>query len=268
MPTLLLVNDDGARSPFLLPFARKLSALGQVRIAVPLEEKSWTGKSMTRHGKLHAQPLRGEAWPGFEDFPALAVDGTPSDCVNLGIHHLFGDAPDWIVSGINIGLNAGLNFIVNSGTVGAAFEAALSGLPAAAFSMHMPRELYDQWIAERKLTGDKAERAIELATSRAANMFRALLERGLPPGAMVVSVNFPRELQPETPARWVPAENNRYGSLFARDGDGGYHHNYRGDSWRDQSVLSDKAVVERGEIAMTALTLNALSVPNSDPSGW
>jgi 5'-nucleotidase len=268
MPTLLLVNDDGAQSPFLPPFARKLSALGQVRIAVPLEEKSWTGKSMTRHGRLRAQPLRGDAWRGFAESEAVAVDGTPSDCANLGIHHLFGDAPDWVVSGINIGLNAGLSFIVNSGTVGAAFEAALSGVPAVAFSMHMPPVLYEEWVRERKLTGERAERAIDLATSRAASMFRTLLERGLPPGAMVVSVNFPRDLQPETPVRWVPVENNRYGSLFAKDGDGGYYHNYRGDSWRDPAVLGDKAVVERGEISATALTLNSLTVPVSDSLGW
>jgi len=263
MPTLLLVNDDGPLSPFLLPFAQKLSALAQVRVAVPLEEKSWTGKSMTRHGKLNARPL-----PGFDSIPALTVDGTPSDCANLGIHHLFGGAPDWVVSGINIGLNAGLNFIVNSGTVGAAFEAALAGVPAVAFSMHMPRELYDQWIAERKLTGERAARAIDLAASRAASMFRALLAQGLPPGAMVLNVNFPQNLQPETPVRWVPVENNRYGSLFAQDGDGGFYHSYLGDSWRDQSVLGDKAVVERGEIAATALTLAALTVPVSDPIGW
>jgi 5'-nucleotidase len=259
MPSLLLVNDDGAQSPFLLPLAQKLSALAEVRIAVPLHEKSWTGKAMTRHGKLRVTPLTGHAWPGFERFRAAAVDGTPSDCANLGIHQLFDSEPDWVVSGINIGLNAGLNFIVNSGTVGAAFEAALSGIPAVAFSMHMPRDLYDQWIAERRLTGERAERAIEQATSRAAAMFATLLERGLPEGAMVLNVNFPQNLAPDTPVRWAPVENNRYGSLFAKDGDG-YFHSYRGDAWRDASVLGDKAVVERGEIAVSALTLAAMSV--------
>jgi len=268
MPTVLLVNDDGAQSPFLLPFAQKLRALGEVRIAVPSEEKSWSGKSMTRHGKLRARPLSGDGWSGFEPFEALAVDGTPSDCANLGIHHLFGAKPDWVVAGINIGLNAGLNFIVNSGTVGAAFEAALSGVPAAAFSMHMPRDLYDQWIRERRLTGPQAEKMIGLAATRSAELFRMLVERGLPPGAMVLNVNLPQDLRPDTPLRWVPVEDNRYGSLFSKDREGGYHHHYQGDSWRDRSVLGDKAAVENGAIAITALTLAAMTVPISDPQGW
>lgn len=264
MSTILLVNDDGARSPFLLPLARALAPLGTVRIAVPLEEKSWTGKAMTRHGKLRVHPLQGAAWPGFDAFASVAVEGTPSDCANLGVHHLFGDEPDWVVSGVNIGLNAGLNFIVNSGTVGAAFEAALTGVPAVAFSMQMPRPLYEQWIGERKLTGAEAERAIAAAAERSGRIMRTVLEQGLPAGAMVLNVNYPQGMNAETRARWAPVERNRYGSLFAKHGDG-YAHNYRGDSWRDDSVLGDKAVVERGEIAVTALTLAAMTVPVADP---
>lgn len=266
MPTFLLVNDDGAQSPFLLPLAQALAPLGTVRIAVPLDEKSWTGKSMTRHGKLRVYPMRGPAWPAFDAFSAVAVEGTPSDCANLGVHHLFGDAPDWVVSGVNIGLNAGLNFIVNSGTVGAAFEAALIGVPAVAFSMHMSRPLYEQWVGKRQLTGGEAARLIAAASERSARILRTVLQRGLPEGTMVLNVNYPQGLTARTPARWVPVERNRYGSLFARHADGdGYAHSYQGDSWRDESVLGDKALVERGEIAVTALTLAAMTVPVPDP---
>jgi 5'-nucleotidase len=265
MPTFLLVNDDGVHSPFLLPLAARLAGLGAVRIAVPLHEKSWTGKAMTRHGKLRVHPLRGAAWPAFAPYSAVAVEGTPSDCANLGVHHLFGDPPDWVVSGINIGMNAGLNFIVNSGTVGAAFEAALTGICAVAFSMHMPRPLYEQWVRERALTGALAERAIGAAAERAGRMMEALLAHGLPRGAMVLNVNFPQNLAADTPARWVPVQNNRYGSLFAR-GEDGYFHAYRGDAWRDESILGDKAVVERGEIAVSALTLAALSIAPPEPT--
>jgi 5'-nucleotidase len=211
--------------------------------------------------------LRGPAWPGFDAFAAVAVEGTPSDCANLGVHHLFGDEPDWVVSGVNIGLNAGLNFIVNSGTVGAAFEAALVGVPAVAFSMHMPRDLYEEWVNERRLSGPSAARLIATAAERSARMMRSLLARGLPAGAMVLNVNYPMGLTAQTPARWVPVEHNRYGSLFSPHADGdGYAHHYQGDSWRDDSVLGDKALVERGEIALTALTLGALTVPVEDPA--
>ena len=144
MPTILLVNDDGVTSPLLAPLARRLAEIAELRLAVPLHERSWTGKSMTRHGLVRAHRLDERSYPELAGLNGYAIEGTPADCTNLGIHELFESPPDWVISGINIGVNAGLNFIVNSGTVGAAFEASLTGVPAAAFSVHMIRPVYDE----------------------------------------------------------------------------------------------------------------------------
>lgn len=264
MPTILLVNDDGVTSPLLAPLARRLAEIAELRLAVPLHERSWTGKSMTRHGLVRAHRLDERSYPELAGLNGYAIEGTPADCTNLGIHELFESPPDWVISGINIGVNAGLNFIVNSGTVGAAFEASLTGVPAAAFSAHMIRPVYDEWLRTGQFTDPEVLALVEAAAVRATQMTGALMEKGLPAGATVVNVNFPYRLREDTPVRWVPVLDNRYGSLFERDGEG-FRHAYAGDSWRDESVPADKTVVEGGEISATALSLGRISVPADGP---
>jgi 5'-nucleotidase len=254
MPTLLIVNDDGVQSPMLPPMVEKLSALGRVRLAVPLEEQSWKSKAMTRFGRISVE-RRTEF--GVE---ACAVGGTPSDCVNLAVHLLFADPPDWVVSGINIGTNTGLGFAINSGTVGAALEGALQGLPAVAFSTLVPPELFRQWGTEKRLTGALAQRLIDSTTTRMAAMMARLLETGLPPGAMMLNVNFPGVVGAETPVRWVPLQNNRYGPVFKPEGEDYVHGLALGFQVLDEGP-SDREVVQQGEISVTALSLAGLSVP-------
>lgn len=254
MPTFLIVNDDGVASPMLRPMVEKLGLLGDVRLAVPLEEQSWRAKAMTRFGRVRVTPR--------DEFgvPAFAVAGTPSDCVNLGVHRLFDDPPDWVIAGINIGTNTGLSFTLNSGTVGAALEGALQGLPALAFSSWFPPALFMQWLSEKRLTGAEAEAVIGSTTTRMAAMVGALLETGLPAGALLLSVNFPGAVTPETPVRWAPLQDNRYGAVFRRDGDAYVHGHSGGFRVLDEGG-SDRDVVARGEIAVTAVSLAGLSLP-------
>ncbi len=257
MTKLLIVNDDGADSPLLRPLVAQLARVGDVCVSVPLHENSWKAKAVTRYGKVRVQALTDMGAPAF------AVDGTPSDCTNLGIHHLFGEPPDWVVSGINIGVNAGMCFVINSGTVGAALEAAITGLPAVAFSVYLEPSLYQQWVAHRELAGTVAEEMIAATSQRAARMMGKLIERGMPPEAMILNVNFPRQLKPDTPARWVPILDNRYGSLFKREGDA-FVHAYRGESWHDEPY-GDRTVLEDGEISVTPMSLRGLSVEVGQP---
>lgn len=258
MPKFLLVNDDGVNSPMLRPTVERLRALGTVRVAVPAEEQSWKSKAISRFGTVKVEP-RGDF--GVE---AFAVHGTPSDCVNLGVHQLFSDPPDWVISGINIGDNVGLAFILNSGTVGAAFEAALLGIPAVAFSHHVSWEIYRQWSAEGRLTGAEAEGAVENAADAVGRMMPALLDHGLPEGASMLNINFPQGVEADTPTRWTRLQNNRYGGLFEPDGEG-FRHRYRGDAWRESGADNDRDVVESGVISVTPLTLSGFNPAGIEP---
>ena len=125
---ILVTNDDGIDSPALVPLLRALSDVRPVRAVVPDRERSWIGKAITGFDEIRVSKIeRG----GFEIHVA---GGFPADCTQLGVHSLFGEKPDMVVSGVNIGLNNGLAFFLSSGTVGAAAEGWIAGIPAIAFS--------------------------------------------------------------------------------------------------------------------------------------
>lgn len=122
---ILVTNDDGIHAPGIVALAESLRGLGEVVVVAPDRDRSAIGHALTLHAPLRAEELR----PG-----TFAVDGTPTDCVNLGIHGLLSAAPDLVVAGINRGANLG-DDITYSGTVCAAMEATLMGVPAFAVSL-------------------------------------------------------------------------------------------------------------------------------------
>ncbi|MCK4536086.1 MAG: 5'/3'-nucleotidase SurE [Desulfuromonadales bacterium] len=122
---ILLTNDDGIQSPGLQVLAEQISRLGRVVVVAPDRERSAVGHALTLHAPLRAQVYADDWW---------AVDGTPTDCVSLGIHGLLKTVPDLVISGINKGANMG-DDLTYSGTVAAAMEATLMGVPAFAVSL-------------------------------------------------------------------------------------------------------------------------------------
>jgi 5'/3'-nucleotidase len=122
---ILLTNDDGIHAAGLMALAEHLGRVGRVSIVAPDRERSAISHALTLHHPLRAIQIDGSTF---------AVDGTPTDCVNLGIHNLLRDKPDIVISGINHGANLG-DDITYSGTVSAAMEATLMGIPAFAVSL-------------------------------------------------------------------------------------------------------------------------------------
>lgn len=125
MPILLLTNDDGVHARGLAALAAALDELGEVHVIAPEREQSACGHALTLHRPLRVEPL-GER--------RFAVNGTPSDCVNLGVLGFLPAPPVLVVSGINQGSNLG-DDVTYSGTVSAAMEATLLGVPAIAVSL-------------------------------------------------------------------------------------------------------------------------------------
>ena len=127
---ILLTNDDGVFAPGLSALEQQLRHLGEVVIVAPATEQSGVGHSITFLTPLTCKSIHrdGRHW-------AWAVDGSPADCVKLAIAELFKDNPvDLVVSGINDGLNAGIN-VLYSGTVAAAIEGAFFGVTSVAVSL-------------------------------------------------------------------------------------------------------------------------------------
>ncbi len=128
MTRILVTNDDGIFSEGLKALVDALSEVAEVFVVAPDREQSATGHSLTLSRPLRMQKIR-ERW--------YAVDGTPTDCVNLGVLSVLAAAPpDLVCSGINFGLNLG-DDVTYSGTVSATFEGSLLGIPSIAFSQEI-----------------------------------------------------------------------------------------------------------------------------------
>src|SRR6266849_7811798 len=139
MPRILVTNDDGVHSDGIHALAATLRPLGEVIVVAPHIEASAIGHALTLRRPLRMGQLREGVYE---------VDGTPTDCVNIGITKLFSSLPDLVVSGINKGYNLG-DDVTYSGTVSGALEGALLGVPSIAVSLQMTRGEYDFRMSAR-----------------------------------------------------------------------------------------------------------------------
>jgi 5'-nucleotidase len=243
---LLVTNDDGAHSPALLPLVRALGELAEVRVVVPDKERSWIGKAISRWEELSVERRLCE---GVE---IHAVGGFPADCTNLAIHSLFEERPELVVSGVNIGLNVGLGFFLSSGTVGAAMEGWIAGVPSIAFSMGVPdndREWKQRALGDRKLW--------EQAARLCAALVRELRSAGYPEEVDLLSVNFPVGATVETPRAVTELAAVGYDGLFRRRDDGQFVHDFSG-ALRNESAASpqsDVSAVRAGMVSITPVRL-------------
>jgi 5'-nucleotidase len=134
VPRFLVTNDDGVQAVGLAALAAVLSELGEVTVVAPAEPLSGCSHRVTVDRPVQVRPLGQDRY---------AVEGTPADCVRVGLHSLAPNA-DWVISGINDGGNLGVDVYL-SGTVAAAREAALLGCPAIALSQYRLGKTAPDW---------------------------------------------------------------------------------------------------------------------------
>ena len=132
---ILVTNDDGITAPGLLALVKEMRRLGKVSVLAP--DHNW---SASGHVKTMHRPLRVKESILADGTSAWASDGAPSDCVALGLLGFIPEKIDLVVSGINPNANIGHD-VTYSGTVTAAMEAAIGGVPGIAFSLHAPEEI-------------------------------------------------------------------------------------------------------------------------------
>ena len=127
---ILVVNDDSIHAPGIALLAKAAMELGEVTVVAPAHQCSAMSQRITIRGDMRVDKV--------QDFPvpvkaAYKVDGTPADCLKIAMQYLLEEKPDYVFSGINDGYNAGFD-IAYSGTIGAALEGVMNGIPAIAFS--------------------------------------------------------------------------------------------------------------------------------------
>jgi 5'-nucleotidase len=227
MVRILVTNDDGYRSDGIQALARALRDIGDVTIVAPTTEASAIGHALTLRHPLRLDPI---------DDRVFAVDGTPTDCVNIAVTHVFKGLPDLVVSGINKGWNLG-DDVTYSGTVAGALEGALLGMPAIAVSLRQTRGDYDFSYAARA----------------AAVMAEAILRRPLPPRTFF-NINVPKG-QPKGYRVTVQAKRNHVTSVSERHDPKGrpYYWLEEGQNEWQPHDRSDYQAVRDGFISVTPL---------------
>jgi 5'-nucleotidase len=160
---ILITNDDGITAPGLIALERSLSPLGEVTVIAPDREMSATSQSVTLHTPMRVHRI---------DDRHCAIGGTPTDSVIMALYHILPQPPDLVVSGINPGGNMGEN-VDYSGTVGAAMQAVVHGVPAFAMSLASKKSL-----------------DFSAAAAFAARLATLILAEGLEPG-VCLNVNVP-----------------------------------------------------------------------------
>jgi 5'-nucleotidase len=160
---ILVTNDDGIHSKGIIVLAKALQEIGEVWVVAPDREKSAIAHSLTLHRPLRVEKIKKYYY---------AVDGTPADCVYLGVNLISPQRPQLVVSGINKGGNLG-DDVTYSGTVSAAFEGTLLGIPSFAISLV-----------------SRSHFKFRTAARFAVRVARVLLKRGLPKDTFL-NINIP-----------------------------------------------------------------------------
>ena len=164
MPRILVTNDDGVHAEGIRLLAEAVAPYGEITVVAPIQEASAIGHALTLRRPLRIDTIAPNVY---------AIDGTPTDCVNIAITHVLKGKPELIVSGINKGWNLG-DDVTYSGTVSGALEGALLGIPSIAVSTQRVRD----------------ECEFGPSASAAALAAAAVLERGLPKFTLL-NINVP-----------------------------------------------------------------------------
>lgn len=168
-PLILVTNDDGVTAPGLRALIAVMNTIGEVVVVAPDSPQSAMGHAITLNSTLYVEKVKIDNNPQIE----YSCSGTPVDCVKLAVKEILGRRPDICVSGINHGSNSSIN-VIYSGTMSAALEAGIEGIPAIGFSL-----CNYNWSAN-----------FEACKSFVKTITENVLEHGLPEG-VVLNVNIP-----------------------------------------------------------------------------
>lgn len=257
---LLVTNDDGIHSVFLHELVHALRRAGHtLAVVAPKTEQSWIGAAKSRARRVHATAadygLGCATW---------VVDGTPSDCVNIALDHLLPAdlMPEGVVSGINVGLNASLGFIIASGTIGGAWEGALHGLPAAAVSQDMTGEIYNRLKEANDVPDPELHAILKVSAQHCARLVPDALAATTPRDFIVHNINFPLTCTPATEVRrTLPARVVVPGLFTPADDDGTHRLVFRlGDDLSPPELLTDRGALATGLISHTVLDYKKLGL--------
>lgn len=236
---VLLTNDDGIFAEGIQVLSQKMQGIAEeLYIVAPDHERSATGHAITMHRPLRAEPVKFLHNPHLQGW---AVNGTPSDCVKLAVEALVPHKPDLVISGINRGPNLGTD-ILYSGTVSAAVEAVILGLPAIAVSLT-----------------EYTNPDFTCAANFIAKLAPLVYKEGIPTGSLL-NINIPRGSREEIKGVKITSlGTRRYKNIFQKrvDPRGRSYYWMGGEIVEvDEGLNTDVAVVKRKFISITPIHID------------
>ena len=234
MKRILVSNDDGIDAPGLVALVEALEPLAEVSVMAPQTEQSATSHALTLQHPLRVRTLGPRRW---------SVNGTPTDCVLLALEEFLPEPPDLVISGINEGPNMGED-VIYSGTVAAAMEGAILGVPSLAVSL-ASRQLLDFTLAAR-VAARIAARLLESSLHE-----RFLINVNVPPGDSIRGYRVTR-LGTRVYHDVIIKNRDPRGREYYWIGGGE-------PSWKD-STESDFAAVSEGYVSLTPILTDLTDV--------
>lgn len=255
--SILITNDDGPASPFLLPLIGSIIEqpwCRELHVVIPDREQSWIAKATSRFSTLIARPHCFKTLTSKWSCDGHLVNGTPADCCSLGINNLYSRRPDLVISGINMGTNAGTAFLLSSGTVGAAIEANLYKVKSIAFSAHLPPHIFQAWRERREDVLSELHEEWKDIASLCTQITSKLLATDAWDYAMLYSANIPWETNADTKCKFTSVTPTFFQRLFVETAPLEFEHSVRGlQSEDDGNPLGDVEVLSANAISITPI---------------
>jgi len=258
--TILVSNDDGIESPLLAPLLSSLKGSfpsNNISFVVPDREQSWISQAISRRTPIEVKETEFAGISGYQ------TSGFPADCVNLGVDNLFKEKPALVVSGINIGVNAGLPFYLYSGTVAAARAAFLRGVRAIAVSLSMPEEIFKIWHEKDLNSFEQYKERFTQIAQVASGICQKLSKEQFWDGVDFYNLNLPWDTSSESEVAFCNMDNFRIRQIFKQREDGKYIHKFDGLEETNPSDKGDFLSVQAGKISISPLSYKPESlIPN------
>lgn len=245
MTDILVTNDDGYTSAGFVSLVNELSKYYTVTAVAPDRGRSWIGKAITTKKELKVKKIT------YDNVEMFLLNGTPADCVQIGLYDLVPHRPKMIISGINIGLNIGKARTLSSGTIGAAIEGAIDGVRSLAASLSIPIALRDKktdfYIPQNNVVFENAAKITTKVTT-------IILDKAFR-DVDLFSLNIPFNATVTSPLEITTLFNTRYGRLFHKKGNK-FNHKTPPIQFKDMEEQSDLKVISEGKISLTPMNIS------------
>jgi 5'/3'-nucleotidase len=245
MTDILITNDDGYKSAGFVPLFKELSKEFSVTAIVPDRGRSWIGKAITTKKELRLKKIN------YQGVDMFILNGTPADCVQIGLYDVVETRPKMLISGINIGLNIGQARTLSSGTIGAAIEGSIDGVRGIASSLTIPLSIRDN---KTDFYHPKNYHLFENAAKITKKITTIVFNKSFN-DVDLFSLNIPFHATIDTPLEITTLFKRRYGRLFHKKGNK-FLHQTPPIEYKNMEEHSDIKALSENKISLTPINIS------------